>query len=180
MSHIALPKDVPGILGPMRAYPETEKPLKSLAQALLRGQSSLTPAEREIIAMYVSLQNECHFCRNAHASTAKHLLGKKAAIVDSICSDFRQAPISPRLKALLGIADKVRNGGKCVTDEDVAFARIYGADDKAIHDTVLIAAAFCMFNRYVDGLATWTPEEPEAYDRIGRDLANGGYVDTIR
>jgi hypothetical protein len=62
-----------------------------------------------------------------------------------------------------------------VASLDVDRARLAGADDKAIHDTVLIAAMFCMFNRYVDGLATWTPEDPTVYQAIGARIAEKGY-----
>jgi alkylhydroperoxidase family enzyme len=86
------------------------------------------------------------------------------------------APVSPKMKALLAIADKVRRDGRLVQAADVDVARAAGADDKAIHDTVLIAAAFCMFNRYVDGLGTWAPKEPTHYEESGKRLANEGYV----
>ena len=95
-------------------------------------------------------------------------------------ADFRRAPVSDKLKALLVIAGKVQQGGRRVSDDDVARARAAGADDKAIHDTVLIAAAFCMFNRYVDGLATWAPGEAAAYERIGAMLAQQGYLGSVR
>ncbi len=163
----------------MMAYPETEKHLNGLAEALLRGPSSLTPAEREIIAVHVSTANDCYFCANAHAATARHLLGADAAVVDQVTTDFQQAPVSETLKALLVIAGKVQQGGRRVSDDDVARARAEGADDKAIHDTVLIAAAFCMFNRYVDGLATWAPREAAVYEWIGAKLAQEGYLNSV-
>lgn len=177
MAHIDLPQGMPGILGPLRMYPETEKPLSELTQVLLRGPSSLTAAERELIATYVSSQNRCIFCANAHGATARHLLGDDAAVEAKVRSDFRQAPISNRLKALIAIAGKVQADGRSVTTEDVEQAREAGADDRAIHDTVLIAATFCMFNRYVDGLAAWTPDQPEVYEQIGRTLAEHGYAE---
>ena len=180
MAHIAIPEGVPGIVGPMMAYPETAKHLNGLAEQLLRGPSSLTPAEREMIATFVSSGNDCFFCMNAHAATARHLLGREGGIVDQMTADLLRSPISEKLKALLVIADKVRQGGRRVTEEEVARARREGADDKAIHDTVLIAAAFCMFNRYVDGLATWAPREQATYEQIGADLAQRGYLNSIR
>jgi uncharacterized peroxidase-related enzyme len=181
MAHITLPAGAPGIVGPMLAYPETERHLNGLAEALLRGPSSLTPAEREVIATYVSSRNDCYFCTNAHAATARHLLGPECrGVVDLILDDDPHAPESPRLKALLNIARKVQQGGRRVTEEDVALARSAGADDKAIHDTVLIAAAFCMFNRYVDGLATWAPHDAAMYEQIGEKLATTGYLNSIR
>jgi uncharacterized peroxidase-related enzyme len=179
MAHITIPEGIPGIVGPMRAYPEAARHLNGLAEEILRGPSSLTPAEREMIATFVSKGNDCFFCTNAHAATARHLLGTAAELVDRVTANVARAPVSNKLKALLAIADKVRQGGRQVTDADVAHARKEGADDKAIHDTVLIAAAFCMFNRYVDGLATTAPKDPQAYAAIGAKLATKGYVNSI-
>ena len=180
MAHIQLPEGAPGIVGPMIAYPETEKHLNGLAEALLRGPSSLTPAERETIATYVSSGNECHFCTQVHAAAARELHGGGGEVVDRVLNDARTAPVSEKVKALLAIADKVRQDGRLVTGVDVERARAAGADDQAIHDTVLIAAAFCMFNRYVDGLATWAPQEAEAYKPMGAKLAQEGYLRSIR
>jgi uncharacterized peroxidase-related enzyme len=180
MAHIALPDGAPGIVGPMLAYPETEVHLNGLAQALLRGPSSLTPAERELIATSVSHGNECYFCTNAHAATARELYGQDAAVVDATLASLVEAPVSEKMRALLAIAAKVRQDGRLVGESDIARARAAGADDKAIHDTVLIAAAFCMFNRYVDGLATWTPKDPDIYRQTGEMLATKGYLHSIR
>jgi uncharacterized peroxidase-related enzyme len=180
MAHITLPPGAPGIVGPMLAYPETEKHLNGLAEALLRGPSSLTAAERELIATHVSARNQCQFCMQTHAATARHLFGSDAELVDDVLADHETAPINARLKSLLTIARKVQQGGRRVTEADIAEARKAGADDKAIHDTVLIAAAFCMFNRYVDGLATLTPIDPTEYDRVGAKLAAEGYLNSIR
>ena len=175
MAHITLPEGVPGIGGPLQQYPETAKHLLGLAQTLLRGPSSLTEAEREVIATYVSSQNDCAFCMNSHGAAARSLLGADAGIVDLVKTDFERAPISEKLKALLVVAGRVQQGGRRVSEADVARARAAGADDKAVHDTVLIAAAFCMYNRYVDGLATLTPTDPADYERMGDALARHGY-----
>lgn len=175
MAHIKLPDGLPGITGPLTSYPETAKHLMGLAQALMRGPSSLTSAERELIATYVSSQNECNFCMYSHAAIARCLYGEDKVLVDQTIADFQQSNLSDKMKALLVIAGKVQQGGRRVTEEDVASARAAGADDKAIHDTVLTAAAFCMYNRYVDGLATWTPEDPEGYERVGAQMAEHGY-----
>jgi uncharacterized peroxidase-related enzyme len=177
MAHIELPEGIPGINGPMMKYPETAQHLRGLAEALMRGPSSLTLAERELIATYVSAQNNCYFCANSHAAIARHLYGEDRAIVDQAIADFHQAPLSDKMKALLVIAGKTQQGGRRVTEEDVALARAAGADDKAIHDAVLIAAAFCMYNRYVDGLATWAPEGAAAYAQRGAEVAEKGYLD---
>ena len=164
----------------MLAYPETEKHLNGLAQTLLRGSSSLSEAEREVIATQVSHGNECFFCTSSHAAVARHLLGAGGGVVDAVLADPQAAAINAKLRALLTIADKVRRDGRLVTADDVARAREAGADDKAIHDTVLIAAAFCMYNRYVDGLATWAPRDPETYTRIGAKLAKEGYLSSAQ
>lgn len=179
MAHISLPEGVPGISGPMRQYPETAIHLNALAETLLRGPSSLSPAEREMIATYVSSQNNCYFCTNCHAATARHLLQDDRALMDQVLASPESAQVSEKMKALLVIAGKVQQGGRRVAEEDVALARRHGADDQAIHDTVLIAAAFCMFNRYVDGLATWAPEDAAMYDQIGERLAQNGYVRSV-
>jgi uncharacterized peroxidase-related enzyme len=176
MAHIELPEGLPGITGPLRKYPETAQHLMGLAETLLRGPSSLTPAERELIAAYVSAQNECSFCLNSHAAVARHLYGQESALVAQTLADAQQAELSDKMKALLVIAGKVQQGGRRVTAAEVAKARSAGADDQAIHDTVLIAAAFCMFNRYVDGLDTWLPEDPAGYEQMGAVLAEKGYL----
>jgi len=176
MPHIDLPDGVPGIRGPLNTYPETAKPLLGLAQTLLRGDSTLSAGERELIATYVSKQNECVFCSSSHGAAAKHLLHEDFDLVEQIWADFETAPISDKLKALLHIAGQVQQGGRNVTDDAVARTRDEGATDKEIHDTVLIAAAFCMYNRYVDGLATVAPQELTAYDEMGAVMAEEGYT----
>lgn len=176
MAHITLPEGAPGIIGPMIAYPETQVHLSGLAEALLRAPSSLSPGERETIAAFVSAGNECRFCRESHAAAARAHLGENKQLVDQVIAGVESSPSSPKMKALLAIADKVRRDGRLVNAADVERARAEGADDKAIHDTVLIAAAFCMFNRYVDGLGTWAPEDPAAYIDSGKRLAEQGYV----
>src|SRR5277367_1090104 len=176
MTHIQVPEGAPGILGPMAISPESTKALRELADVLLRGPNTLTPAEREMIAMYVSSQNDCCFCQLSHgAAAAEHLAGDYD-LIDRVKRNYATAEISDKLKSLLAIAGNVQKGGKHVTTEDIDRARQQGATDKEIHDTVLIAAAFCMFNRYVDGLATWQPRDPEVYREIGKQTAQLGYV----
>lgn len=180
MAHIELKEGLPGIRGPMVFSPETTKPLCDLVQVLLTGPHTLTPAEREMIATYVSSQNDCYYCQTCHGSTAAQHLGGSDAdyeLINQIKQNYETTPISDKMKSLLAIAGKVQIGGKHVTADDVAHARHHGATDKEIHDTVLIAAAFCMFNRYVDGLATWQPVDPEVYREIGKQTAQLGYVD---
>jgi uncharacterized peroxidase-related enzyme len=176
MAHIQVPEGVPGIRSLVMFRPETGKPLYELAQVLLRGESPLTEAERELIAAYVSRRNDTIFCMRSHAAAARHLYGDNKDVVDEVLRDIEHAPVSDKLKALLNIAGKVQISGKAVTQEDVDAARALGATDKELHDTVLIAAAFSMFNRYVDGLASFTPTDEEEYDAMGKRMAEKGYV----
>ncbi len=175
MPHIDLP-NLPGIRGPMAFRPETSKPLNELVEVLLRHPNSLTAGERELIATYVSSQNNCHYCQSIHGAIAAAHLDGDEALVQSVKQDFHAASVSPKLKALLNIAGKVQQDGKNVTTEDVQAARNEGATDLEIHDTVLIAAAFCMYNRYVDGLATFQPQDPALYRERGKMVARDGYV----
>jgi uncharacterized peroxidase-related enzyme len=180
MAHIHLPEGLQGIRAAMAFRPETAKPLNELAEALLHAPNSLTPGERELIATYVSAQNDCYFCQTVHgAIAAAHLEGDEQ-LVRCVKADFMNAEISDKLKALLTIAGKVQKGGKQVTAADVEAARNLGATDMEIHDTVLIAAAFCMYNRYVDGLDTWQPHDEELYRQRGKKTAKEGYVSTSK
>jgi uncharacterized peroxidase-related enzyme len=173
MAYIDVPEGVPGIRSLVMFRPETGKPLYELAQVVLRGESPLTPAERELIAAHVSNRNSCRFCMESHAAAARCLYGDERAVVDEVLADPASADVSPKMKALLGIAGKVQLSGKQVTPEDIDTARAEGATDREIHDTVLIAAAFSMFNRYVDGLGTWQPTDRAAYEEMGVRMAKG-------
>jgi len=174
MAYIALPEGLPGISAGFAFRPETAKPMRELAHILLHEPNSLAPGERELIATYVSSQNDCYFCQTSHGAAAAAHLGDDE-IVKRVKADFQHADISDKLKALLVIAGKVQKGGKHVTSEDVQHARDLGATDLEIHDTVLIAAAFCMYNRYVDGLGTWQPQDESMYAAMGKHLAEEGY-----
>lgn len=176
MAHISVPEGVPGIRSLVMFRPESGQHLYALAQVLLRGESPLREAERELIAAYVSSKNECGFCRDSHAAAARYLFKDKKQVVDVVLEDYQSAPISDKLKALVNIAGKVQKNGKEVLPEDVSDARKQGASDREIHDTVLIAATFSMFNRYVDGLASFTPTDPKAYEEMGIRLGEKGYV----
>jgi uncharacterized peroxidase-related enzyme len=159
----------------MAFRPETAKPLNELANVLLYDANSLSRGERELIATYVSSRNDCTFCQTIHGAIAAHHLGDNEALVQSVKADFEGAEISDKMKALLGIAGKVQLGGKHVTTEDVNRARSTGATDIEIHDTVLIAAFFCLCNRYVDGLATSLPRDSDYYRQRAPLVAEKGY-----
>jgi uncharacterized peroxidase-related enzyme len=175
MAHIDLPEGMPGIRGLMAYRPETALPINQLVEVLLQGPSTLTKGEREMIATRVSTLNECKYCSSIHGAIARAHLAENAPLVAQVAEDPESAPVSERLKALLRIAARVQQGGRSVTAEDVDAARAEGATDLEIHDTVLIAAVFCMANRYVDGLATSAPDEPAIYERAGAFRAENGY-----
>jgi uncharacterized peroxidase-related enzyme len=174
MPHIPLPEGLPGITGAFAFRPETAKPMRELAHILLHEPNSLAPGERELIATYVSAQNDCYFCQASHgAAAAAHL--RDSRLAEEVKDDPGSAGISAKLKALLAIAGQVQKSGKHVTADAIAAARNQGATDLEIHDTVLIAAAFCMYNRYVDGLATVQPRDESMYAAMGQQLADHGY-----
>jgi uncharacterized peroxidase-related enzyme len=178
MAHINIENELPGIRGLMAYSPETAKPLNMLAEILLRDDNnSLTRGERELIGAYVSSLNDCFFCQNVHGAMAGHYLDLDMQQVDAVKSDYRSAELSAKMKSLLAIAGSVQKGGKQVTTEQIENAKNNGASDKEIHDTVLIAAAFCMFNRYVDGLGTWAPTDRSFYINRAPQRALEGYVD---
>jgi uncharacterized peroxidase-related enzyme len=176
MPHINLPEGVPGIRSLVMYRPDTGEHLYALVQLLLRGESTLSEAERELIAAFVSYRNECAFCSASHAAAARYLFKNQELIVDQVLEDYNKANISEKLKSLLGIAAKVQQNGKAVLEQDVASAKKAGATDREIHDTVLIAATFSLFNRYVDGLATLTPGNSTEYLEMGKRLGEKGYV----
>jgi uncharacterized peroxidase-related enzyme len=177
MPHIALPVDMPGITAGFAFRPETAKPMRELAHVLLHtsGNDGFSSRDRELVAAFVSSRNTCYFCQTSHGAAASHLNGG-GDLVETVCADYRSAAISEKLKALLAIAEQVQIDGKRVTKELVDEARAQGASDLDIHDTVLIAAAFCMYNRYVDGLATVQPRNEDMYVEMGKRMAEQGYA----
>ncbi|MBB5957992.1 putative peroxidase-related enzyme [Saccharothrix tamanrassetensis] len=179
MAHIDLGVDeslYPGITGPLRFRPETAGPLNRLAEILLRAPHSLPPGERELIAAYVSGLNGCEFCCDSHSAIAAAQLEDGMALVREVLSDLDGAPIPGKLRALLRIAAAVRESGRKVTTVLVDEARAEGATDVEIHDTVLIAAAFSMYNRYVDGLGTLVPQDPPFYAETAKRILRNGYL----
>jgi len=176
MPYINTNNNYPGIRGLMEFRPEVAKALDQLTQALLVDDASLSRTERELIASFVSSRNECTFCMTTHGAIAAHLPGCDDEMVHDVWKDYSSSSVSDKMKALLNIADKVRVSGLKVTETDIDVARQNGANDLDIHDTVLIAATFCMFNRYVDGLGATTPIDPEFYKKVGEQRATEGYL----
>lgn len=177
MAHIDLNNDLPGIRGPMAYRPETAKPLNELAEILLRDDNNtLSRGDRELIGAYVSYLNDCFFCQNVHGAMAQHYMQCDMHFIDSIKQDFTTAAISGKMKSLLAIAAAVQKGGRYVTAALIEQAKEQEATDREIHDTVLIAAAFCMFNRYVDGLGTFAPPDRQLYINRAPQRAAEGYA----
>ena len=176
MPHIKLEEGVPGILGPMLFSPHTAAPMNLLANALMQTDEGLTRGERELIATYVSSQNDCYFCQTIHGAVASAYYGDDDwSFVKDVKANFETTSLSEKMKSLLAIAGSVQKGGKYVTPEQIERAKANGAEDRDIHDTVLIAAAFCMFNRYVDGLATTAPTDPEIFRNRAKKVIENGY-----
>ncbi len=176
MAHIHLENEIPGMRSLYFFRPDTGDSLYELTQILLRDESPLSIAERELIAAFVSKLNECNFCANSHAAAAKYLLKSDNNIVELALMDYKNSPLTSKLKSLLQIAECVSKDARTVSVEMVQDARNNGAIDRDIHDTVLIAATFCMFNRYVDGLETFSPTDPEIYMQMGKRMAEKGYL----
>jgi uncharacterized peroxidase-related enzyme len=177
MAYINLPEEhqLPGIRGLMAFRPETAIPLNAFAEVLLRHENSISRGEREMIAAYVSHLNNCLFCQQVHGAAAECYL-ERPGIMTDVKDDYKLAAISDKMKTLLSIAASVQKGGKNVTEQEVKAARNAGASDVEIHDTVLIAAAFCMFNSYVDGLGTWASADPVDYLASGIRIRDEGYA----
>ena len=150
-----------------------------LADVILRGPSPLSRGERELIAAYVSHRNDCRFCEAVHGACAAQELESGTKAVSATLDDISDSGLSPKMQSLLRLADKVRLGGNAVTPDDVTDAKAVGADDVEIHDTVLTAAAFCMYNRYVDGLATWAPDDPDGYRALASVLLKRSYASLL-
>ena len=175
MPYIQLEEHLPGITGLLEYRKDTAAPIRELTQILLRGPSTLTEGERELIATVVSYRNECRFCTTAHTAAVDLLLGEKNT-AEKVKKDILTAPVSEKMKALLIIAAQVQESGKSVSEEIIAWAKEAGASDIEIHDTVLIAALFCLYNRYVDGLATALPGRPEYFDSLADRIVHHGYT----
>ncbi|MCR8556704.1 carboxymuconolactone decarboxylase family protein [Mucilaginibacter sp. BJC16-A38] len=175
MPHIPLEEHLPGITGLLEYRRDTAEPIRDLTQLLLRGPSSLTEGERELIATVVSNGNKCKFCTAAHTAAADVLLGDTVT-AELVKTNISAAPVSEKMKALLVIADKVRESGKLVTPAHIEKAKAEGATDLEIHDTVLIAGLFCLYNKYVDGLDTALPADAGYFNVLADRLKNHGYA----
>jgi uncharacterized peroxidase-related enzyme len=174
--------EVPGISVAMRLTPGLGLHLRGLADELLVNPypgASLTRAERELIAMSVSAGNECYFCMDSHGAFASVLLrdgGEQApeVLVERIKSGARE-DLDEKMRALLAIADTVRRDALRLTAQDVQRALDAGACDADVQLAVLIAAAFSMYNRMVDGFRARTPGSLDAFLARATEIARNGY-----
>ena len=116
MAYIELPvvpelgREFPGIVGLMTFRPETAAPINELVNILLRGENTLPPGDREMIAAHVSWRNDCFFCQTIHGAVAAAQLGHDEKLVHTVKTDWASADISPKLKTLLNIAGRVQQG----------------------------------------------------------------------
>ncbi len=174
MPHISLNNNLPGVTGLLEYRKDASVPLRELTQLLLRGDSTLSEADRELIAAAVSNQNKCVYCTTSHAATANAFLAENNT-TKMVMENYNNAPISNKLKALLAIALQVQESGKAVSTQAIEHAKINCASDLEIHDTIMIAALFCFYNRYVDGLATIAPTDDTYYTEMALRLKEKGY-----
>jgi AhpD family alkylhydroperoxidase len=186
MPVIEIKNDLPGIAGLLTQYPVQGAALSQLAQTLLRGPSSLTEEEREMIAVAVSYANATPFCMNSHkeAGIALHKKsdGNDISLVKTLVTSFetgKDPEFSDRIYALLTVVGCVINNLPLSFNNNQYLEKFRSKGitltDDEIHDTVLVTASFCMFNRYVKCLDT-KEATPEQYQQMGEKLATQGYL----
>lgn len=173
MTYIKTDIPQPGIVELLFYKSSTGSALSNLAHTLLLGPSTLTSGERELIAAHVSRLNNCEFCHESHAAAATTHLGDNGKAIACLREDVETMPVSNKLKALLHIATRVQQSGRNVSPDIIENARKFGASDECIHDAILVAAAFCMYNRYVDGMNTMLPESKDEYIDMGKRMSKG-------
>jgi uncharacterized peroxidase-related enzyme len=174
--------DVPGISAAMRLTPGLGTHLRGLADELLvldYPGTTLRRVDRETIATAVSAANDCFFCMDSHAAHAAALLDEAdAARLTPVLDGVKRGSsdgLDPKMCALLHIARTVRGDARDLTGEDVAAALDAGATDADVQLAVMIAAAFSMYNRMVDGFRARTPGSTDAYRTRAVEIAEGGY-----
>jgi uncharacterized peroxidase-related enzyme len=175
MPYINIPSELEGMRGLLAFRPAIAPALTALTETILRSDEGLNMGQRELIGAYVSSLNDCHICQCVHSAAAQCLLAEVPGLVEQVIENYENAPLSNKMKALLSIAASVRRNGNDVLPEDIDRARIAGASDLEIHDTVLIAALFDMFNRYLDGLGMVSLSSNAILAERGKNLAKHGY-----
>lgn len=175
--------DIPGIGLAMSLAPGLEGALRTLADVLLVNDfpgASLTRPEREMIATAVSALNDCFFCMDSHGAFAASLLRRQGAtdaeaLVEGLKSGSLQR-LSAKMQGLLAIARAVARDARALTHDDTAPAMAAGATSGDVQLAVLIASAFSMYNRMVEGLRAPTAADASAYAERADQIADLGYV----
>jgi uncharacterized peroxidase-related enzyme len=174
MTHLpSLPADAK-LLDVFRAYADTAGPLIDYHQALMRGESPLSEAQRELIAAYVSGLNACDYCHGIHQTTAQ-TFGVDENLITNLLADLESANIDEPMRTLLRYVGKVTTDPAKVTPTDAERVLEAGWDEQALHDAVSVCALFNFMNRFVDGLGITA--DPDYADLSGNRLAQGGYAD---
>lgn len=176
--------DVPGILTAIRLTPGLGVHLRGLADELLVDDfpgATIGRPQREMLATAVSAANDCFYCMDSHGAFATALLERAGAtdlvpLVDAIKLGS-SAGFDAKMRSLLHIARTVGREPRDLTADDVAVARAAGASDADVQLAVLIAAAFSMYNRIVEGFRARTPPSPDAYRPRAQEIAERGYAD---
>jgi uncharacterized peroxidase-related enzyme len=176
--------DVPGILAAIRLTPGLGVHLRGLADELLVNDfpgATIRRGEREMLATAVSAANDCFYCMDSHGAFASAVLERSGAtellpLVETIKLGSSEG-FDDKMRALLHIARTVRREPRDLTAADVAAAHDGGASDADVQLAVLIAAAFSMYNRMVDGFRARTPPTAEAYRSRAAEIAEHGYSD---
>lgn len=164
------------LLEVFRAFPSTSKPLLEFHEALLRGESSLTVAERELIAAYVSGLNVCSYCHGVHTATAE-AFGVDENLLESLLHDVDSAPVDEKMKPVLRYAQKLTLTPSRMTPADADAIYAVGWDEQALHDAVAVCGLFNLMNRLVEGLGI---EAAAGYHQeSGRRLKEIGYAGLI-
>jgi uncharacterized peroxidase-related enzyme len=174
--------DVPGITVAMQLTPELGLHMRGLADALLVNDfpgATIGRPEREMLATAVSAANDCFFCMDSHGAFATALLERsgeteRVSLIDVVKRGSSDG-LDPKMQTLLHIARTVGRDSLQLTSEDVAAAHDAGASDADVQLAVLIAAAFSMYNRMVDGFRARTPGNPMAYRERAGEIAELGY-----
>jgi uncharacterized peroxidase-related enzyme len=174
--------DAPGILAAIRLTPGLGVHLRGLADELLVQDfpgATISRAEREMLATAVSAANDCFYCMDSHgafATAVLEMLGQsdRAPIIDMLKKGSSDG-LDAKMQALLHIARTVRRSGLELRAADVEAALAAGASDADVQLAVLIAAAFSMYNRMVDGFRAKTPPSAEAYRARADEIAAHGY-----
>jgi uncharacterized peroxidase-related enzyme len=174
--------DAPGITAAMGLTPGLGVHLRGLADEMLVHDfpgATLRRAEREMIATAVSAGNDCFYCMDSHAAFATELLARDGdAVRTPLVDELKVGSLGgfdPKMRALLDIAGVVRRNPLELTAAHVEGAKSAGATDGDVQLAVLIASAFSMYNRLVDGLRAMTPPTTEPYAEPARRIADQGY-----